>query len=477
MANNNNFYDHILIYSKFLKRYIDGTNFGKTSYKAFNNFKPPTNSESESITSTQSSTTYAFLASHLKYEPSIENFHVHFTTLITDFELLIIDTNPKFYSLTGINVIYQILSAAICNTYLVYTTQSTGSVKFDELQIESLNKTKQKMTDIFKINNIQTSELVTKQTTTNKANNNNNNNNNSQIDSVLQNQNIANNNNNASQNSTMSHDMNSSIEEFTSKLENVQKQLTKLMERVNKQPNTEELLEQMSKLIDSKLNNHASTPRNNINNSIDLTSPSAASTNVQSVASLSQSDLSNLKKQFTKKAKSTDHLNFNTSLLNNNKVSRALTHTNFPLPFLPDDQLFLDRYNNLIKNCRADIYKLIIARMNERIAESENQLIKYKEEFKNVPNFNNILCDIEDTVNKSLTIIQTKNINKLHKILTNTEPHEYQLITRDYQQHNHSPDYSPQNYFRNNKRRYQDSHETSMQDSYNSQHIFKLFRK
>jgi len=119
----------------------------------------------------------------------------------------------------------------------------------------------------------------------------------------------------------------------------------------------------------------------------------------------------------------------------------------------------------------------IFARMNERIAESENQLIKYKDEFKNVPNFNNILCDIEDTVNKSLTIIQTKNINKLHKILTNTEPHEYQLITRDYQQHNHSPDYSPQNYFRNNKRRYQDSHETSMQDSYNSQHIFKLFRK
>ncbi len=57
---------------------------------------------------------------------------------------------------------------------------------------------------------------------------------------------------------------------------------------------------------------------------------------------------------------------------------------------LQNDQVFLSKYNEIIKSCQESILKLLVGHMKERVAESDLILQNYKAEFNKIQDIDGI---------------------------------------------------------------------------------------
>jgi len=149
--------------------------------------------------------------------------------------------------------------------------------QFSERQLVVIRATECKMTSIFNTNNVLIVPLITSTAQTPSNNNNN------RSSTIV---------------SPNNYDLNSSIEEVSTKLERLQTELTHLTNKINSQPDTAELFKRMSELIEAKLD-HITTPRI-INQATVITNNSVEEipATAEFKTSLSDRDRSKIQKQF-----------------------------------------------------------------------------------------------------------------------------------------------------------------------------------
>ena len=427
---NDTTYRQILNYCKFLHRYTTRTDFNNKSYRHFSTQSPETG---------YVQTSHQYLAELIDSQLEFSTFHQDFTAIITKFSQLVIDAEPFFYSFTGISLIYEVLVHALSDLGFSINKSKEPAILFSDNQILAIKRVKDQMTSIFEQNNVDlTSNNSTVIPNSSRSRTQN-------IHPV----NTSNNNNDSN------NDLNISIECLKNKLGSIETNIAQLTATINKKPDESQLLNQISKLIDSRFGPQSSTPLStsitSISNNNSMSDESAQK--AKSVKVCNTTDRLQILKLFEKKVKSENHVSLIETLNKNNRVLPELRHMNFPIPFLPDDQEFINDYNNLITKFQTDITSLILKHMATRIEHSNNQIQLITSKNKDLQS---VVCSVEKEVYDNYKHKQISSHNKISRIINDQTPFLYQLkqrpskqsTSRDYQQSEpYSPSSSPPNYF------------------------------
>jgi hypothetical protein len=108
---------------------------------------------------------------------------------------------------------------------------------------------------------------------------------------------------------------------------------------------------------------------------------------------------------------------------------RTLDYCNFPPPFWPHDEKFIDKYNKLIERFQTDIMHLITAQIVEKQHETEDCLNKVKNSLKNhLTDSSNFFSGIQKKVDADLQKYLKRSQEKcqktvLSKLVTTTKLH------------------------------------------------------
>jgi len=139
-----------------------------------------------------------------------------------------------------------------------------------------------------------------------------------------------------------------------------------------------------------------------------------------------------------------------------------------PAPFLPDDPDYIIDYNELLRKFQTEITALITKHMASRIESATTQLIELKSLLANNRDLNNYFQAIEKEVQSELSDNILARNNKASKIIKEDKQYEYRQKQRSPRSadqpgtsHNieeRSPDYSPPNYFYSNNRPHNSYH-------------------
>jgi hypothetical protein len=241
--------------------------------------------------------------------------------------------------------------------------------------------------------------------------------------------------------------LNNSIESLKTKLGKLETNIAQLTATISNKPDESNLLSQISKLIDSKFLLHSSTP---LSTSISSNNNSPSEEQVPRPKPGKVSwvpDRQLIFKLYEKKIKSENHISLIETLNNNNKVLPELRHNNFPIPFLPDDQEFLNDYNDLITSFQTSITGLIHKHMSARIDQSEKRL---QLAINGNKDLQTLAQQIEQDVYDSYSHKRLSSHNKISNIIKSQAPDRYELKQRHSNQSNsreYSPATSPPNYF------------------------------
>ena len=163
--------------------------------------------------------------------------------------------------------------------------------------------------------------------------------------------------------------------------------------------------------------------------------------------------------QYEKKAKNENHIKLFETHLQNTTVPPSLLWNRFPVPFLPQDQAFVDDYNKLISAFQCDALALNIKHCKKRISANNETLGKYKNFYNNVDDLGNKLDKIKTDTEKKL---------KNHFLELDEKISRYRTQRLPLAPPSNKPDASFNNQY-NNEKRASNSANNSANNSYNAQ--------
>lgn len=112
---------------------------------------------------------------------------------------------------------------------------------------------------------------------------------------------------------------------------------------------------------------------------------------------------------YNKKLRFEHHQKIFETHLNNKTTPRTLNHTNFPIPFLQDDEKWINSYNELIEKIQVQILEFNQKMINDRISELNEEIGQIKIKMQNNSDYNDL------NIEKLFEDIKIEKENKLLK--------------------------------------------------------------
>ena len=272
-------------------------------------------------------------------EMCYENFMIDFIDVYLNFKKKVLDNDANFYKLKNIEIFYKYLKCINSDSFCI------NNVEVPENQKRKLEEIKNQMDTVFKQNNIK------KPDTTNPYNLRNKNSSSNENIKLLINREIS------DLKDSILNELKSQLIELTSSLKADNQ--TKLSTNVD--GNSEKTVEKFDDYFNE------------------------------------------IKKNFNKKLRYNFHVNQFEKHLQNSTCPQSLNYDRFPIPFLQDDENFVNKYNQLIETFQRDTMALCIESLRERVDKIDSYLLEVKDKLKDSEaNIEQKFENIEKSVNTSL---------------------------------------------------------------------------